>query len=128
MQCLCHTSVDSQEDKRVGVTKDHRKESHPLLKNTPTPIKHPACRREEEEVVGDEGRCCCSAVVRRCGRTGDKQGAVVVKEETHAGRGLRPGVQFVVEGQRAPRPPLDVFFHPFLILLLCLLLSPAEHS
>lgn len=59
VQCLCHTSVDSQEDKRVGVTKIVRmgkrpqeEGTTPSAANTPTPTDHPVCWREEEEAGG----------------------------------------------------------------------------
>lgn len=57
VQCFCHTSVNSQEDKRVGFTKivgtDHRKkESHQVLK---TSCYHqPTNKRKQEE----EGEGC----------------------------------------------------------------------
>lgn len=53
--------VDSQEDKRVGVTKNcgekrgkrsQEEGTTPSAENTPTPIKQPVCRREEEEAEG----------------------------------------------------------------------------
>lgn len=96
MQCLCHTSVDSQEDKRVGVTKrDHEKESHPLLPTPPPPIQHPGGKKRK---LGDGGRCCCSMAVGRCGGTGDKRGASSSKrrdacrEGVEAGRPVREGL------------------------------------
>lgn len=61
--------MDSQEDKRIGVTKNSGDEGRrpreegitTSAENSPTPTNHPVCRREEEEAGGGEG---CRAVGR----------------------------------------------------------------
>lgn len=79
-----------------GRGRDQREEeAHPELKTPPPPSNTPMCRREEEEAGGVKDAELLdvdSLLLDGCRGDGDRQGAVVVKEEMHAG-GLRPGVQ-----------------------------------
>lgn len=145
MQCLCHISVDSQEDRRVGVTKTvgDREEETTGRRNHTECWKHPHPRQSPSVPEGRRGSwrgrrmlsywafCCCFLMVfRRCCRAGDGQGGSGSKRRD-ACWGLRTGalwgrVWYWRVRSLVLRLKMDLFFHPFLLFFLSL--SPAEHS